>query len=433
MYVNECPGRCRRGSEKGGADFQKPRVFDPHRFRGMVKLVLVHQHDPTVPHVGGIQTFIDTFIRNAPEDFSVDLLGVTSQPDLYPVARWHHLTIGEKACRFFPLVAAHPVNVQRIPLSMRMLWALYRYRSRMALDDAILEFHRVEPMLGFTGCRNRKVLFIHGHNWKDFYNRSTEVRWGRAPWLYFQLERRLLPRASHVYLVREDAAADYRKLYPDKREEISFLPTWVDETVFCSMPERDRREVRKKLLDEQGIPPGSKVLLFVGRYEGQKDPLRLLAAFRLVRERDPGVYLVLIGEGALKRDMQEYVAGSELSRSVVFLPPMMQNRISEWMNAADALCLSSAFEGMPRAAVEALHCGLPVVGTAVGETRRLIGDRQGGRLVADEGDEPFASAVLDLIDEPPDRESCRRQVEAYTAVKVLAPVYDYYRRLAEMP
>lgn len=397
----------------------------------MVKLVLVHQHDPTVPHVGGIQTFIDTFVRNAPDDFSIDLLGVSAQPERYPVGEWYSLSIGDKECRFFPLVAAHPVNVQRIPLSARMLWALYRYRRRVELRNAILEFHRVEPMLGFLGYSNRKILFIHGHNRKDFYNRHTEVRWGHAPWLYFQLEKRLLPRADHIYLVREDAVRDYRCLYPRKREEISFLPTWVDETVFRSLEGSEREALRGKLLVEQGISPAAKVLLFIGRYEGQKDPLRLLEAFRLVHEQDPRVHLVLIGEGALKQDMQRYVSGNGLSRAVVFLPPMMQKRISQWMNAADALCLSSAFEGMPRAAVEALYCGLPVVGTAVGETGRLIGDRQGGRLVTEPGAGPFAEAVLDLMNDPPDRDSCRQQVAPYTAARVLAPVYDHYRKLAE--
>src|SRR3989338_4161542 len=113
-----------------------------------MKLVLVHQHDPTVPHIGGIQTFIDTFIRNAPEELAIDLLGVTAQPKRYPVGKWHVLSIGEKTFRFFPLVAAHPVNITRVPLSIKILWSLYRYRRRIAFQGAILEFHRIQPMLG---------------------------------------------------------------------------------------------------------------------------------------------------------------------------------------------------------------------------------------------------------------------------------------------
>lgn len=395
-----------------------------------MKLILIHQHDPTVPHVGGIQTFIDTFIRNAPEDLDIRLVGVTDQPGRYPVGRWHNLSMDQRRFRFFPLVAANPMHVPVIPLSLKMLLALYRYRKEILSRDAILEFHRIEPMLAFPGGNNPRILFLHGHNGKDFYNKKTEVRWGKLPWLYFWLERKLLPRADHVYLVREDAVGDYQQLYPDKKHQISFLPTWVDETVFHSLDGNERRELRKRLMQEQDLSSASKILLFVGRYEGQKDPLRLLQAFRHVKSREPGAYLVMIGEGSLKGKMQKYVGDNDLSSAVRFLPPMSQNEIGQWMNTADALCLSSAFEGMPRVVVEALYCGLPVVGTAVGETGRLVGGTRGGRIVTGENAEDFARAVLDLFGDPPSAEACRKQVESFTARRILASVYRQYREIA---
>lgn len=397
-----------------------------------MRLALIHQHDPTVPHVGGIQTFINTLIRNAPDDLDVDLLGVSSRPEAYPVGQWHALTMGAKAFRFFPLVAAHPVEISRIPLSFKMLLALYRYRRRLALNGAILEFHRIEPMLGFLFAANEKVLFLHGNNRKDFYNRKTEVRWGRCPALYFFLEAWLLRRARHVYTVREDAVHDYRLAFPDMDNAISFLPTWVDEMVFSALSPVDRENLRMRLLREQNLPLESKVLLFVGRYEGQKDPFRLLEAFRLVAERRR-VCLILIGEGTLKEPMRRFVVDNGLSDVVRFMPPMDQSGVSEWMNAADGLCLSSAFEGMPRVVVEALHCGLPVVGTAVGETVRLIGGTRGGRLVAEAGASAFAAAVLDLLADPPSADCCRRQVHDFTARKILEPVYHHYRCLSSTP
>ena len=83
---------------------------------------------------------------------------------------------------------------------------------------------------------------------KDFYNRKTEVRWGKFPGLYFWLEKKLLPQASHTYIVREDAVMDYQKKYPAKADHISFLPTWVDEEVFYSLNEQSRSVLRKKMI-----------------------------------------------------------------------------------------------------------------------------------------------------------------------------------------
>lgn len=396
-----------------------------------MKLILIHQHDPTIPHVGGVQTFIDTFIRNAPDNLEIHLIGVSAKPDRFPVGQWHSLSMGQKAYRFFPLVAAHPVHVTFIPLTIRMWWALFRYRKKIDLQDAILEFHRVEPMLAFLGKHNPRILVLHGHNMKDFYNRKTEVRWGKFPRLYFWLEQKLLPQADHIYIVREDAVEDYQKKYPAKANKISFLPTWVDEAVFHSLGEQERSVLREKLIQEQALSAASRIFLYVGRYEGQKDPIRLLNAFKLVLAKDSHAILILIGEGGLKVEMQNFVQEHKLSSAVRFLPPMPQEDIGQWMNAADALCLSSAFEGMPRVAVEALYCGLPVISTAVGEAGRLIGDSHGGRLVTEEGAEVFAKAMLDLVGNPPSTMACEKQVESYTARKILAPVYRYYGELSE--
>ena len=380
--------------------------------------------------MAGIGTFIETFIRNAPDDLEIHLLGVTSQPERFAIGQWHSLSVGRKQFRFFPLVAANPVHVTRIPLSLKILWSLFRHRKMFVFKHAIVELHRIEPMLAFLRYRNPKILFLHGHNMQDFYNKKTEVRWGKFPWLYFWLEKHLLPRCRRIFIVREDAARDYQKQYATKAHDISFLPTWVDEAVFQSLDPGERRALRNNLIEGQGLSASSKVFLFVGRFEGQKDPLRLLRAFKHVRSRHIDACLILIGEGGLKTKMQDYVSKNTLAGEVRFLPPMSQQDVGQWMNAADALCLSSAFEGMPRAAVEALYCGLPVISTAVGEARRLIGDANNvGRLVTDEGAEAFANAMIDLLGDPPSREACAKQVEDYTARKILTPVYDYYREL----
>ena len=397
-----------------------------------MKLIIIHQYDPTVHHVGGIGTFTDALIRNAPDDIEVQLLCVTAQPKRFPVGRWHSFSVGNKELKIFPLVATDPLKVTFIPLALKMAYALFRYRKKIPTQDAVICFHRIEPMLGFLKDSVPKALFLHGHNMKDFYNKQTEIRWGKFPWLYFWLEEKLLPQADHIYIVREDAIEDYQKKYPAKANDISFVPTWADESVFCSMDKEERKASREKLMTGLGLSPSTPFFLYVGRYVGQKDPLRLLRSFKLVLSRYPDANLILIGEGNLKGDMQSYIQQENLSASVHFLAPMTQKEIGQWMNSADTLCLSSAFEGMPCVIVEALHCGLPVVSTAVGEAGRLIGESQeGGRLVAGKGPEPFSEAMMDCLENPPSAEACRNQVTAFTARKILEPVYKKYHAMLE--
>ena len=59
-------------------------------------------------------------------------------------------------------------------------------------------------------------------------------------------------------------------------DRIEFLPTWVDEEVFVSFSEEARARQRRELARSFGLNPSRRWLLFVGRFEGQKDPLYLL-------------------------------------------------------------------------------------------------------------------------------------------------------------
>lgn len=395
----------------------------------MTRVLVIHQHDPAVDHVGGIATFINSFIKNAPSDFEVKLIGTTSDPRRRPVGRWDRLNLGKREFDFLPLVAGDPRKRTRVPLSLKLTLALWRHRRSIPFQDAILKFHRIEPTLALRNLTNPKVLFMHGHM-KDLYNPQTEITWGRFPWLYFRLEQRLIGAMDHIYLIREDAVSFYRERHPAIQDRFSFLPTWVDETVFSKLPEEERQSLREKLTRQAGVDPNSRLLLFVGRFEGQKDPFLLLEAFRRLNGALYSTTLILIGTGTLEGSLRAYIERENLGDRVRILGPQPQVEVSRWMNVADCLCLSSAFEGMPMVAVEALYCGLPVVSTDVGETKRLIQHPAIGRLVKERTPETFSAALFDLLrQKKPDREACQRQAAAYTAGKILEPVYEYFRLL----
>ncbi len=396
----------------------------------MLRVILIHQHDPGGPHVGGIGTFLNTFLKYAPSDFDLSLIGVTTDPQSRPVGRWQRLTAGGREYRFLPVIAARPNYRGLVPVTLRLAAGVRRFRREIDFGNAVVELHRIEPAMALAGVLNPRVLFLHAHS-EDIYNPKTENIWRRFPWAYFWLERRLIGRMRRVFVVREDAVEAYRRSYPAIADRIQFLPTWVDGEVFVSLPESERARGKAELAARHGLDPSRRWLLFVGRFEGQKDPLRLLEAFRSMNGDGTGLDLVMIGEGLLGGKMREFIASRGIGSRVHLIGPQPQGDLARWMNSADCLVLSSAYEGMPRVIVEALQCGLPVVSTAVGEAPRLIGEGAGGRLVRDPSAQAFSAAVRDLLQRPPSRESCRGQVSRFTAREVLEPVYAAYRRIQE--
>jgi len=94
--------------------------------------------------------------------------------------------------------------------------------------------------------------------------------------------------------------------------------------------------------------------------------------------------------------------------------------------------LTSRFEGMPCAVVEAIGCGLPVVTTNVGEVGRIVVNGATGMVVAERTAGALAEALDQVLARPAEtwRDACLRAVAPYRPKAVLATVYDRCASLA---
>lgn len=396
-----------------------------------MRVVTVHQYDPTqTTQVGGVEVFINTFAKYAPVDMELAIVGITSDERAHPVGRWHSISVGGRRVEFLPVLAANPGRSPGLPLSAKLTWALMKSRRLLQFDNAVLTFHRIEPTLPARTLGVPSVLILHSHS-SDLYNPHTEVSWRKVPRLYEWLEARLIGGVQRVFMVRQDALAEYRRRYPQLAARIQFLPTSVDDELFASWDEARRRQERQLLAREQGLDPHGRWLLFVGRLEAAKDPMLMLEAMRLFPEAS--IQLVMLGRGTLEGQVRHYIAQHRLESRVRLIGPQPQGQLVRWLNAADCLCMSSAFEGMPLAMLEALQCGLPVLSTAAsGETPRIL-HRPAGLVVAERTAAALARGIRELLAREPDRAACRAAAAPYAARAALAALYQKYREVHAAP
>jgi glycosyltransferase involved in cell wall biosynthesis len=125
-----------------------------------------------------------------------------------------------------------------------------------------------------------------------------------------------------------------------------------------------------------GAAPGDFVWMAVGRLEAPKDYPLLLAA--MARLRTPA-RLWIAGDGSLRDVLRERCAALGLGDRVRFLG--QRDDVHALLRAADALVLSSAWEGMPNAVMEAMAAGRPVVATRVGGVGELVREDVTGAIV----------------------------------------------------
>lgn len=396
----------------------------------VTRVCIVYPADPLGIIPGGIDTFIRGILRWAPDDIEIRVVGVTTDSENRPVKQWTTCQLGDRRFQFLPIIAIDNSERQaRIPVTLRFLLALVIRRFDIVAD--VLEFHRIEPGLRFAWDKRPKTLVMH-QNMEVLRNAGSDIRWKYFPQLYFKLEDTIIPHFSSVYCVRDDAAEGYRNRFPQLADRIHFTPTWVDPDLFQPPSRDERRQGRLSLAAEFGFSEDSFVLITVGRLDKQKDPLLLLDAVHKLYQSIPDVRLLMVGDGVLRGQIEERVRRLELESVVKLCGVKRADDISRYLQSADTFVLSSAYEGMPMCVLEALGSGLPVVTTNVGEVARVVKSGVNGEIVNTHCADDLARAIVNCREraESYRGEPCSLAVQQYTPRKVLAQIYENYRRLA---
>jgi sugar transferase (PEP-CTERM/EpsH1 system associated) len=136
----------------------------------------------------------------------------------------------------------------------------------------------------------------------------------------------------------------------------------------------------------------------VGRLHPQKDFATLLAAITQVRKHIPTVRLLLVGDGELRDELESQARSLGLSEIVTFVGS--RTDVPQILAAVDVFTLSSLWEGMSNAVLEAMAAELPVVATAVGGTPEVVVDGVTGLLVPPHDPTSLARALTTLLREP---------------------------------
>ena len=158
------------------------------------------------------------------------------------------------------------------------------------------------------------------------------------------------------------------------------------------------REAARSLL---GVDDGVPVIGSVASFTPQKDHAGLLAAFDRVRERIPGVQLVLIGSGPLEQQVRGLVAKHRLQDHVRFLGA--RDDVATLLPGLDLFVLGSRFEGLPISLLEAMASQVACIAARVGGIPEALRDGRDGRLVPP-GDPPaLADAIVGLLNDVPTR------------------------------
>jgi glycosyltransferase involved in cell wall biosynthesis len=162
------------------------------------------------------------------------------------------------------------------------------------------------------------------------------------------------------------------------------------------------------------IPSDAPIVGTVAVFRVQKNLPDWLEAARRLRERYSGMHFLIVGDGPLREQLVGHARELGLQDVVHFAG--LQNDVRPYLAAMDLYMMSSVFEGLPVALLEAMAMECPIVSTAVGGVPEVVRDGYNGLLVPPRDPAQLARVAGDALVCPAELrkygELARRTVEA---------------------
>lgn len=205
-------------------------------------------------------------------------------------------------------------------------------------------------------------------------NRSTFVRFLRFIFFKFLL----FPFIDKFLFIGEENRLFYKK-WGISDKDLIFTPYSVDN-------DRFRKEFltlrpKKNLLRSQlNIPPDALVFLYSGKYVAKKRPLDLLQAILPLEGRN--IFLVLVGEGELRSEMEKFVDCNRLNKQVLLTGFINQSEISKYYALSDVFVMCSGIgETWGLSVNEAMNFNLPlIISDLTGSSDDLVKEGENGYI-----------------------------------------------------
>ncbi len=211
----------------------------------------------------------------------------------------------------------------------------------------------------------------------------------------YMMERLICRRARHLALVAEHMVPVVRRLFGVQPDRCSAVyngtslgngvssPTGADESLAMI-----------------GCDAAAEVILFVGRPSWLKRVHLPLMSLPLLLRHRPRAVFVCVGGGPLEKVLRLLAKQLGVSRAVRFMPWIPHEKVQDMYRIARCFCLPSISEGMPKAVLDAMAMGVPVVASDIPGHRELLEGGRLGTLVPEPEPEAWSCALESALSAP---------------------------------
>jgi len=296
-------------------------------------------------------------------------------------------------------------------------------QSKIKFD--CINFHQPFSAIGvFQSPLSKSIKTVytcHSLSFEEYISRNAKPDKFIGKNLYFLnifirkwLEKSVLKKSDEVIVLSRFTQEKLWFTHKIPPQKVSVIPGGVDLARF--QPSNDKMKIRQRL----NIPTEKTILFTVRNLVSRMGLDKLILAMQKVIKRAPGIYMVLGGEGPLKNNLIELAKNLGLDDHIRFVGFIAEKELANYYQMADLFILPTReLEGFGLVTLEAMACGVPVLGTPVGGTQQILGKFDPSFLFEDTSPDAMAASILEkykIISETPQKWSeisqrCRQYVE----------------------
>lgn len=210
-------------------------------------------------------------------------------------------------------------------------------------------------------------------------------KWERYNKITFWLNKATFSLQQHVVAVSKDVADSIGKFHRQSVPVVSVISNGVNTNTF----QRNAADttVRKQL----GIPLHATVVGIVSVFRFQKRLEIWLNLAAALKDKYPNMHFIIVGSGPLESDLHKQSKALQQEGFVHFVG--LQSNVQPYYNAMDIFMMTSEFEGLPIALLEAMSMQVIPVCTAAGGIKEVITSKVNGWLSAVENSQDLVNGI----------------------------------------
>jgi len=254
-------------------------------------------------------------------------------------------------------------------------------------------------------CKQNQIDLIHAHlPWAGFVSRRVHRKTG-IPVIYtehnmqerYHIVTKLLNKYTYNWqnlaiAVSTDVANSVQKNISPKIP-VKIIPNGVNTEIF-KRNEKEGKQIRQEL----DIPEDAIVIGNVAVFRFQKRLKEWIQVLHKLIEKHPNAYGLIVGDGPLAAEIQSEIKSLNIRNHIKLAG--LQTEVKPYFSAMDIFMMTSSFEGLPIALLEAMSMSCAIATTDAGGIKEVIRNNQDGIVVPVESWKGLPEEVSSIINNP---------------------------------